>query len=105
MGAMEAAVEVMRWQGRGGNTAAVEVRSLWIFVFLHTFMLLRYVTYVFIIFRMEHKICKINICLNDFMFLGMLQYHILTVTNHKSQIYICESQTQMSFGYAPFSGI
>jgi hypothetical protein len=29
--------------------------------------------------------------------------HILTITNHKSQIYNCESQTQMSFGYAPIS--
>ncbi len=28
-------------------------------------------------------------------------FYILTVTNHKSQIYNCESQTQMSFGYSP----
>ncbi len=27
--------------------------------------------------------------------------HIPTITNHKSQIYNFESQTQMSFGYAP----
>jgi hypothetical protein len=73
MGAMAAAVEVRQRQGRVGNTAAVEVQSLRIFVFLHTFTLLQYVTYVFIIFRMEHKICKINKCLNVFMFLGMLQ--------------------------------
>jgi hypothetical protein len=72
MGAMAAAVKAMRRQGRVGNTAAVEVRSLRIFVFLCTFTLLQYVTYVFIIFRIEHKICTINICLNVFMFLGML---------------------------------
>jgi hypothetical protein len=30
-----------------------------------------------------------------------MRSHILTITNHKSQIYACESQTQMSFGYAP----
>jgi hypothetical protein len=34
MGAMAAAVEVRRWQGRVGNTAAAEVQSLQIFVFL-----------------------------------------------------------------------
>jgi hypothetical protein len=72
MGTMAVAVEVRQRQGRVGNTAAVEVRSLRIFVFLRTFTLLQYVTYVFIIFRTEHKICKINISLNVFMFLGML---------------------------------
>jgi hypothetical protein len=56
MGMIAAAVVVRRWQGRVGNTAVAEVRSLRIFVFLRTFTLLRYVTYV-LIFRTEHKIC------------------------------------------------
>jgi hypothetical protein len=82
MGTMEVAVKVRRRQGRGGNMAVVEVRSLRIFVLLCTFTLLQYVTYVFIIFKTEHKICKINIRLNVFMFLGMLHFTTLGVLSN-----------------------
>jgi hypothetical protein len=44
-------------------------------------------------------VCQKNVSTLFSYYVFETRSHISTVTNHKSQIYDCESQTQMSFGY------